>query len=82
MPNGLKNWRYKDVISFLRTKGFSFYEQREGSHEAWINYNMNPPAVVEINRNKGGESYLPKTLETMIRQSCLDKKVWRGWTGK
>lgn len=82
MPNGLNNWGYKDLTKFLKEQGFTFFEEKEGSHEAWINYNTNPPAVVEINKIKGGEAYLVRTLETMIRQSCIDKKIWRAWAGK
>ena len=37
MPKRLRNWKYKDVINFLKAHGFSFYKQKEGSHEAWIN---------------------------------------------
>ena len=75
MPNGLSNWCERDVVDFLKEKGFIFYEYRKGSHYAYINKQTGH--IVEINRPKG--SYIPKTLETMIRQSGLSKKEWREW---
>ncbi|OGI64034.1 hypothetical protein A2914_02420 [Candidatus Nomurabacteria bacterium RIFCSPLOWO2_01_FULL_41_21] len=77
MPKGLLNWNFRDVTDFLKENGFEFNEQRKGSHEAWIN--VQTQAVVEINFH-GSKSFRPKTLETMIRQSKIDKKIWREWT--
>lgn len=79
MPRGLNNWTYRDVVAFLKEKGFSFYTEREGSHEAWIN--QLTEHVVEINFH-AGKSFLPRTLETMIRQSGMSKKEWREWAQK
>ena len=76
MPNGLFNWTYKDVTVFLKENGFVFSKELKGSHEAWIN--LETQAVVEINVH-GQKSFVPRTLETMIRQSKLDKKTWRKW---
>lgn len=79
MANGLNNWNYKDVCQFLRESGFTFLEYRKGSHEAWINHTT--IAVVEINLH-GTKSFPIRTLETMIRQSKIDKKVWREWASR
>ncbi len=76
MPNGLFNWCYSDVTEFLKDNGFCFLNNRKGFHEAWIN--QESQAVVELNFH-GQKSFPPRTLETMIRQSKLDKKVWRKW---
>lgn len=76
MPNGLFNWTYKDVTKFLKENGFEFKNELKGSHEAWIN--LSTQAVVEINVH-AQKTFLPRTLETMIRQSKIDKKVWRKW---
>ncbi|MFA6974890.1 MAG: type II toxin-antitoxin system HicA family toxin [Candidatus Paceibacterota bacterium] len=77
MAKGLNNWCYKDICDFLKEHGFEFLEYRKGSHEAWINRTTN--AVVEINVH-GSKSFAIRTLETMIRQSKIDKKEWRDWT--
>jgi len=78
MPKGLSNWSYKNIIEFLTENGFEFHEERKGSHEAWIN--PNTQKIVEINYHGKNGTYSERTLETMIRQSGLDKKVWRKWT--
>lgn len=79
MPNGLFNWRFQDVIDFLNDNQFEFHEYRKGSHQAWINKTSG--AIVEINFH-GSKSFPPRTLETMIRQSKIDKKEWRKWAGQ
>ena len=79
MPNGLNNWNYKDICEFLKENGFTFFEFRKGSHEAWTNKTTG--AVVEINVH-GSKSFAMRTLETMIRQSKIDKKIWRDWTNQ
>ena len=77
MARGLFNWSYNDVVEFLRERGFEFLENRKGSHEAWINRETS--AVVEINFHGGNKEFMPRTLETMIRQSKIYKKEWRKW---
>ncbi|HEY4476979.1 MAG TPA: type II toxin-antitoxin system HicA family toxin [Candidatus Paceibacterota bacterium] len=77
MAKGLSNWGYQDVADFLKEHGFEFLEYRKGSHEAWLNRETN--AVVEINVHTS-KSFAIRTLETMIRQSKIDKKTWREWT--
>jgi predicted RNA binding protein YcfA (HicA-like mRNA interferase family) len=74
MPNGLRNWSYRDVLKFLKEKGFVFHKELGGSHEAWVCHETQ--AIVEVNRTSS--AYPPRTLETMIRQSKLSKKEWRG----
>ncbi len=76
MPRGLFNWSYRDVIDFISENGFSFYKEAGGSHEYWINESTS--SIVDIDFH-GQKSFPPKTLETMIRQSKIDKKIWRKW---
>ena len=73
MPNGLKNWRYKDVTNFLKKNGFELDHQIPGSHEFWID--ASKENVVNVNKPK--KTYPQRTLETIIRQSGIDKKKWR-----
>lgn len=77
MPKGLSNWSEKDVIEFLKEHGFVFCELRKGSHYAYIN--KTTMKIVEISIPK--EAYFIRTLETMIRQSGIDKQEWRKWAG-
>jgi len=76
MPKALFNWNYGDVVKFLKENGFEFGNESDGSHETWIN--LKTQAVVDINFH-GQKSFPPRTLETMIRQSKIDKKLWRKW---
>ena len=78
MAKGLRNWGYKDVCCFLTTHGFHHQRYLRGSHERWKN--DDGVFLVEVNRLSGGESYPPKTLENMIRQSGIPKSSWRKWS--
>lgn len=82
MPRRLRNWGYKDVIAFLKENGFYFYEQREGSHEAWVRKTDMESFVVEVNWIEGGKSYKPKTLNTMIAQSGIKAEEWIKWCSR
>ncbi|GEM_PF-399352 len=72
MPKGVFNWCYDDVIYFLKENDFKFFENRKGSHEAWIN--IKTQAVVDIQFH-GRKAFRPKTLESMIRQSKIEKNL-------
>ena len=74
MPRGLFNWSERNVTDFLKENGFIFCEFRKGSHYAYINKEKN--RIVEISKSDG---YPPRTLETMIRQSGIDKNTWKKW---
>lgn len=80
MPRGISNWSYKDVTSFLSEHSFVFFEQKEGSHEAWICEATE--AIVEINFHGKNKAFPERTLETMIRQSKINKKEWRKWASQ
>lgn len=75
MPKGLKNWTSKDVMKFLKTHDFFFYKQLGGSHESWLK--VDNSTIVEVNRTKN--QYPPRTLETMIQQSEIEKNHWKKW---
>lgn len=79
MPRKLRNWNYRNVISFLKENGFSFDKELGGSHQAWVKRGENgePARRVEVNFTHG--SYPILTLKTMIRQSGIDAKVWIKW---
>lgn len=76
MARGIDGWSYRNVIDFITSHGFYFFEEMDGSHESWIS--PDERYIVEINKTK--KEYPPRTLETMIGNSGLDKKHWRKWT--
>ena len=81
MARGLRNWSYREVTDFLKENGFSFLKPLKGSHQAWIKYGENgePGRIVEV--NLPSDSYLPKTLRTMIRKSGIEQEKWIRWAG-
>jgi len=79
VPNGLFNWSYRDVTDFLKSHSFEFHKEVAGSHEHWID--KEKKYIVDVNFIQRSESYPPRTLETMIRNTTplLDKKHWKKW---
>ena len=76
MPKGLKNWTYDNVIKFLKAHDFFSYRPKGGSsHTLWLK--VDNSAIVEVNKTK--KTYPPRTLETMIQQSGIEKDHWKGW---
>lgn len=80
MPHGLRNWVYKDLTTFLEKNGFVILRDKKGSHEMWHKKEKGSDILINVNFTTG--SYPIRTLETMIRQSKIDKKIWRNWSGK
>jgi hypothetical protein len=76
MVRRLHNWRYGDVIGFLKKHGFIFYKELGGSHEKWIKSDADGDIhrVVEVNFTRG--SYPVMTLKKFIRQSGIDQNEW------
>ena len=81
MSRRLHNWTYPNVTDFLKENGFIFLKPLKGSHQAWIKRGENgdPDRRVEVCLPR--DSYLPKTIKAMIRQSGIDKEDWIKWSG-
>jgi len=79
MTNRLRNWNYDDVTAFLKENGFSYQKPLKGSHEAWFKAGENgePDRRVEVNIPR--DSYAPKTMKIMIRQSGMSEEIWINW---
>jgi hypothetical protein len=74
----LNNWTYSDVTDFLKSHGFSFYQELGGSHQAWTKTGgRDPDRFVTVNFTHG--SYPVRTLKTMIRQSGINQHEWINW---
>ena len=84
MPRGLNNWTYKDLEKFLRSQKFQYSEKRSsnGSHRYFFKKTSKGEVMVDVNYITGSETYRLRTLETMVRQSCIPKKEWRDWAKK
>ena len=81
MPRKLRNWNYRNVTNFLKEHGFSYQKPLKGSHQAWIKHGEvgEPDRRVEVSIPH--DSYLPKTMKNMIRQSGLSDNEWFKWGG-
>ena len=75
MPNRLKNWTYHDVIKFFGINGFK-YDRMKGLHEAWIGRHNEKNWIVTVAKKEGSKSYVPETMQSMIRQSGFSKEEW------
>lgn len=73
MPNGLRNWSYKQVVTFLDS--FHFTETHiRGSHHFYVGVYENIPRVVTIPKHKIIKT---GTMKGIIAQSGIPEKIWR-----
>lgn len=77
----LNNWTCRNVTDFLKSNGFSFFEELPGSHERWVKRGADGTIEhrVEVNFTHG--EYPVKTLKTIIRQSSIHQDHWIKWAG-
>jgi predicted RNA binding protein YcfA (HicA-like mRNA interferase family) len=78
MPNKVRNWQYENVAFFLECHKFTLVKREGGSHEFWLDETKK--YLVNVHRphnSKGG--YPPKTLQSMIEQSGLERAHWLKW---
>ena len=71
----------------MKHHAFSFFKTLPGSHEQWMS--KDGKSIVDVNFITGDESYPPKTLESMIRDTLSSgwnaadeqeqRKHWRRW---
>ncbi len=74
MANGVFNWTYSDVVSVLKDNGFHL-NHIKGSHHFFVgsvNGRMHQVCVAK----HGNQVFKPRTLNGMISQSGLSRKVW------
>lgn len=76
MPNGVFNWTFKDVESFLKEHNFRL-NHIEGSHYFYTGTINTTPRQVSVPRH-GAVAFKPRTLKGMIAQSGISQKEWIG----
>lgn len=76
MARRLRNWTYREVTTFLKEHGFEFQQPLKGFHQGWVKSGETnePGGRVEVHIPR--DSYQPKTLKSMIRQSGIDEAEW------
>ncbi len=74
MPNGINNWTYRDITKFIKIKGFKFWKEKKGSHEAWMNFSSNK--VIELYYHGAKTPYSPKVMKLIAFQSGISQEDW------
>ena len=74
MVRGVFNWTFKDVVTFLKENGFH-RNHIDSSHHFYIR-NVNGRIYQVMVPYHGSKSFKPKTLNGMILQSGIDRKIW------
>ena len=75
MPRGLHNWNFTDVVKFLKSHGFVQHGAARGSHFHYkkVASDKNYLVVVAYHGNKS----IPRgTMNSIIRQSGIEKRIW------
>ena len=75
MPNHLRGWSARDVISFLKDHGFVLHRS-SGSHFQYKKVESNGIRLVTVAYH-GNRDVPPGTLNSIIRQSGIPKEQWR-----
>ena len=68
--------KFRDFIRILRQHGFEL-DRQEGSHRTYKGYVAGRIRIVTVACHNEGDDILNKTLASMIRQSGLDKRLFR-----
>jgi predicted RNA binding protein YcfA (HicA-like mRNA interferase family) len=78
MPNGLKNWTFKQTEKVLLEHFFKLVNV-EGSHHFYRGSVDGEGRLVTVPFH-AGNSILPKTFESIVHKSGIPKEVWRSWS--
>jgi predicted RNA binding protein YcfA (HicA-like mRNA interferase family) len=63
----LSGFKYRDIVTRLKSHGFTFYRQAAGSHEIWFNETTN--RFTTIPNHKGD---MPEgTLKAILKQANI-----------
>ena len=81
MSRKFRNWNYRNFTDFLKEHGFSHQKPLKGSHQAWIKHGENGEPDRRVEVSIPHNSYYPKTVRNMIRQSGISEDEWIKWAG-
>lgn len=68
--------KYRDFVRIIEAHGFAFDRQR-GSHRQFKGTIAGRVELVTVDFSQPGQDISPRNLASMIRQSCLPKKLFR-----
>jgi len=79
MPRYLKNWRYKDIVAFLKQHFFILNYTERSSHYYYKGFVDNEYREVEVQYH-ASKSISPKCLQhDIILKSGIPKEYWKDW---
>ena len=79
MPNGLRNWKFEDVVSFLEHHHFQFASAPGGSHHFYKGFVDGEEKMTEVQYH-AGKTINPRTLDwSIIEKSGIPKQFWLDW---
>jgi len=76
MPKNVFNWRFSDVVEFLKKHGF-IYAHAKGSHYYYTGHYDGQPRIVQVPFH-GSKSFKPRTFKGIVKQSGIPLKLWLG----
>jgi len=74
MSRGISNWTFRDVQTFLLSRGFSLHHIR-GSHYYFKKYHASRIYMTHV-QHHGPKSIPEGTMSAIIRQSGIPKSEW------
>ena len=69
--------KYREVLRILRDNGFSYKRDGKGKHTIWEGKHSGKTYVVTLSYDQEGNDVPKGTLDNIIRQSGLPKKLFR-----
>ena len=74
MPNGLRSWTFQKVQKFLKENGFEIHRVN-GSHFQFKKTSKDGTFLVTVAFH-GNKSIPVGTMNSIVRQSGIDKQKW------
>ncbi len=69
--------RFRTFIRILETHGFELVRRGKGSHRVYKGFARGKTRMVVVSVHSESDDVLPGTLASMIRQSGLNRKLFR-----
>ncbi len=79
MPNGLKNWKHRDVVAFLRQHFFIGQPGKRTGHQFYKGLVDGGDRLVEV-QYSSKKGITPKSLQhDIIPPSGIPESYWKDW---
>ena len=72
----MRTWKFRDLIRLLEKQGFEL-DRQSGNSRIYKGFVGGKVRLVSVHYHRGSDDIKPGTLNSMIRQSGLPKKLFR-----